>query len=118
MVNDNGGEKKDEEEGRRRGKVADGREIGVSGLSSSSAVDEVEEAKWRFQAEMLRSECNLLRIEKEIALKKMERRKKRMERTLRSAVLTLLSVSQIWFVCLCLCCVRVLSLKLFYVGVF
>ncbi|CAA7039148.1 unnamed protein product [Microthlaspi erraticum] len=77
----------DEEEGRRRGKVADGREIGGS-------VDEVEEAKWRFQAEMLRSECNLLRIEKEIALKKMERRKKRMEKTLRSAVLTLLSVSQ------------------------
>ncbi|CAA7048491.1 unnamed protein product [Microthlaspi erraticum] len=77
----------DEEEGRRRGKVADGREIGGS-------VDEVEEAKWRFQAEMLRSECNLLRIEKEIALKKMERRKKRMEKTLRSAVLTLLSGKQ------------------------
>ncbi|KAL1220896.1 hypothetical protein V5N11_016241 [Cardamine amara subsp. amara] len=87
MVNDGGEEK--EEEGKRRGKVADGREIGR--FSSSSAVDEVEEAKWRFQAEMLRSECNLLRIEKEIALKKMERRKKRMERTLRSAVLTLLS---------------------------
>lgn len=82
----------EEEEGRRRGKVADGREIG--GSLSSSAVDEVEEAKWRFQAEMLRSECNLLRIEKEIAMKKMERRKKRMERTLRSAVHTLLSVSQ------------------------
>ncbi|KFK35855.1 hypothetical protein AALP_AA4G045600 [Arabis alpina] len=74
------------EEGRRRGKVADGREIGV--------VDEVEEAKWRFQAEMLRSECNLLRIEKEIAMKKMERRKKRMERTLRSAVHTLISGKQ------------------------
>ncbi|CAH8255279.1 unnamed protein product [Arabidopsis lyrata] len=82
----------EEEEGRRRGKVADGREIG--GFPSSSAADEVEEAKWRFQAEMLRSECNLLRIEKEIALKKMERRKKRMERTLRSAVLTLLSGKQ------------------------
>lgn len=89
MVNDNGGDK-EEEEGKRRGKVADGREIG--GLS---AVDEVEEAKWRFQAEMLRSECNLLRIEKDIAMKKIERRKKRMERTLRSAVLTLLSVSLI-----------------------
>ncbi|XP_010500716.1 PREDICTED: nucleoprotein TPR-like [Camelina sativa] len=96
MVNYNGGEEK-EEEGRRRGKVADGREIGGTRLSSSSstAVDEkVEEAKWRFQAEMLRSECNLLRIEKEIALKKMERRKKRMEKTLRSAVLTLLSGKQ------------------------
>ncbi|EOA40233.1 hypothetical protein CARUB_v10008953mg [Capsella rubella] len=95
MLNDNnGGEKKEEEEeeGRRRGKVADEREIG--GLSSSTPVYEVDEAKWRFQAEMLRSECNLLRIEKEIALKKMERRKKRMERTLRSAVLTLLSGRQ------------------------
>ncbi|CAN6931059.1 unnamed protein product [Brassica oleracea] len=76
----------EEEGGRRRGKVADGREI-----SRSSPVDE---AKWRFQAEMLRSECNLLRVEKEIAMKKMERRKKRMERTLRSAVLILLSGKQ------------------------
>lgn len=82
MVNDGG-----DKEGGRRGKVADGIEIGGS-------VDEVEEAKWRFQAEMLRSECNLLRIEKEIAMKKMERKKKRMEKTLRSAILTLLSVSQ------------------------
>lgn len=77
------------DEGRRRERVAEGREIG--GSSSS----EVDEAKWRFQTEMLRSECNLLRIEKEIALKKMERRKKRMEKTLRSAVNTLLSVSLI-----------------------
>ncbi|ESQ30343.1 hypothetical protein EUTSA_v10011423mg [Eutrema salsugineum] len=76
----------EEKEGRRRGKVADGREIG--------GFDEVEEAKWRFQAEMLRSECNLLRIEKDIAMKKIERRKKRMERTLRSAVHTLLSGKQ------------------------
>lgn len=77
------------DEGRRREKVAEGRELG--GASSN----EVDEAKWRFQTEMLRSECNLLRIEKEIALKKMERRKKRMEKTLRSAVNTLLSVSLI-----------------------
>ncbi|KAJ0234570.1 Myosin-like protein [Hirschfeldia incana] len=79
-----------EEEGRRREKVAEGRETGRS-LTSSN---EVDEAKWRFQTEMLRSECNLLRIEKEIALKKMERRKKRMEKTLRSAVHTLLSGKQ------------------------
>ncbi|KAF8090783.1 hypothetical protein N665_0467s0012 [Sinapis alba] len=78
------------EEGRRREKVAEGREI-VGSLTSSN---EVDEAKWRFQTEMLRSECNLLRIEKEIALKKMERRKKRMEKTLRSAVHTLLSGKQ------------------------
>ncbi|KAJ0242214.1 Myosin-like protein [Hirschfeldia incana] len=81
----------EEEGGRRRGKVADGREIRSRSLSSSSPVDE---AKWRFQAEMLRSECNLLRVEKEIVMKKMERRKKRMERTLRSAVITLLSGKQ------------------------
>ncbi|KAL0715418.1 hypothetical protein Bca4012_064740 [Brassica carinata] len=80
------------EEGRRREKVVEGREIvGLPLLSSNEA----DEAKWRFQTEMLRSECNLLRIEKEIAMKKMERRKKRMEKTLRSAVYTLLSVSPI-----------------------
>ncbi|KAJ4882177.1 myosin-related [Raphanus sativus] len=79
------------EAGRRREKVAEGREIGGSLTSPSN---EVDEAKWRFQTEMLRSECNLLRIEKEIALKKMERRKKRMEKTLRSAVHTLLSGRQ------------------------
>jgi len=53
----------------------------------------MEEEKWRFQAEMLRAECNLLRMEREIAVKKMERRRVQMERILRSAVETLLSVS-------------------------
>ncbi|XVE78916.1 hypothetical protein DITRI_Ditri14bG0016300 [Diplodiscus trichospermus] len=51
----------------------------------------VEEEKWRFQAEMLRAECNLLRMEREIAVKKMERRRVQMERTLKSAVQALLS---------------------------
>ncbi|CAN1158276.1 hypothetical protein LINPERHAP2_LOCUS22062 [Linum perenne] len=51
----------------------------------------VEEEKWRFQAEMLRAECNLLRMEREIAFNKMARRKAHMERTLQSAVQTLLS---------------------------
>lgn len=98
------------EEGRRREKVAEGREI-VGSLTSSN---EVDEAKWRFQTEMLRSECNLLRIEKEIALKKMERRKKRMEKTLRSAVHTLLSVSPILIgLYVVFVSVSVLSLKLF-----
>ncbi|KAI5334476.1 hypothetical protein L3X38_024609 [Prunus dulcis] len=51
----------------------------------------VEEEKWRFQAEMLRAECNLLRMENEIAVKKMERVKVKVERTLKSAVHTLVS---------------------------
>ncbi|KAL5567114.1 hypothetical protein UlMin_030278 [Ulmus minor] len=46
----------------------------------------LEEEKWRFQAEMLRAECNLLRMEKEIAVKKMERTKVKAERALRSAI--------------------------------
>lgn len=58
---------------------------------------DVEEEKWRFQAEMLRAECNLLRMEKEIAVKKMERIKLKMERTLNSAVHTLVSVSLFFF---------------------
>ncbi|KAK1390847.1 myosin-9 [Heracleum sosnowskyi] len=47
--------------------------------------------KWRFQVEMLRAECNFLRMEREFALKKLERNKIKMERTLHSAVNTLLS---------------------------
>lgn len=53
----------------------------------------MEEEKWKFQAEMLRAECNLLRMERDIAVKKMERRRVQVERALRSAVQTLLSVS-------------------------
>ncbi|KAK2381216.1 hypothetical protein QL285_068842 [Trifolium repens] len=51
----------------------------------------LEDEKWKFQAEMLRAECNLLRMEKEIAVKKLERTRSKMERTLRSAVHTLVS---------------------------
>lgn len=53
----------------------------------------VEEEKWRFQAEMMRAECNLLRMEKEIAVKKLQRTRVKMDKTLRSAVHTLVSVS-------------------------
>ncbi|XP_023512177.1 uncharacterized protein LOC111776979 isoform X2 [Cucurbita pepo subsp. pepo] len=49
------------------------------------------EEKWRFQAEMLRAECNLLRMEREITNKKLEKMKVRMERTLKSAVQALVS---------------------------
>lgn len=51
-----------------------------------------EEEKWRFQAEILRAECNLLRMEREFALKKLEKNRVKMETTLRSAVHTLVSV--------------------------
>ncbi|KAL2988529.1 hypothetical protein AAZX31_11G091600 [Glycine max] len=51
----------------------------------------LEEEKWKFQAEMLRAECNLLRMEKEIAVKKLERTRVKMETTLRSALHTLVS---------------------------
>lgn len=53
----------------------------------------LEEEKWKFQAEMLRAECNLLRMEKEIAVNKLQRTRSKMERTLRSVVRTLVSVS-------------------------
>lgn len=51
----------------------------------------LEEEKWKFQAEMLRAECNLLRMEKEIAVNKLQRTRSKMERTLRSVVRTLVS---------------------------
>ncbi|KAK3032966.1 hypothetical protein RJ639_035794 [Escallonia herrerae] len=47
------------------------------------------EEKWRFQAEILRAECNFLRMERELALKKLERNRIQIERTLQSAVETL-----------------------------
>ncbi|XP_015166077.1 calponin homology domain-containing protein DDB_G0272472 [Solanum tuberosum] len=50
-----------------------------------------EEEKWRFQAEMLRAECNFLRMERQFALKKLERNRLQMEKTLRSAVHTLIA---------------------------
>ncbi|KAA3485889.1 cingulin-like [Gossypium australe] len=51
----------------------------------------VEEEKWKFQAEMLRAECNLLRIERDVVVKKIERSSVKMEKTLKSAVHTLVS---------------------------
>lgn len=63
-------------------------------VSNSSGV---AAEKWRFQVEMLRAECNFLRMEREFALKKLERNRVKMEKTLHSAVNTLLSVSSIYF---------------------
>lgn len=58
------------------------------------------EEKWKFQAEMLRAECNFLRKERELALRKLEKNKVQMQRTLRSAVETLISVSILPFISL------------------
>jgi hypothetical protein len=53
------------------------------------------EEKWRFQAEMLRAECNFLRMEREVAVRKLDRQRGQMETALKSAVETLVSVSTI-----------------------
>ena len=63
-------------------------------LGGGERRERVEETEsWRFQAEILRAECNFLRVEREFALKKLERNRVQMKRTLRSAVQTLVSVS-------------------------
>ncbi|CAL4913285.1 unnamed protein product [Urochloa decumbens] len=54
-------------------------------------VQEEEEEKWRFQAEILRAECNFLRMEREVALRKLDRHRGQMEAALKSAVETLVS---------------------------
>ncbi|XP_051141654.1 uncharacterized protein LOC127258738 [Andrographis paniculata] len=51
----------------------------------------VEEDRWRFQAEILRAECNFLRVEREFALKKLEKNTIQIETALRSAIHTLVS---------------------------
>lgn len=73
---------------RRRERVEEERDSGGGGFA---------EEKWRFQAEILRAECNFLRMERELALKKLERNRVQMERTLRSAVHTLVSVRLCFF---------------------
>ncbi|KAL6505377.1 hypothetical protein OROGR_025194 [Orobanche gracilis] len=50
-----------------------------------------KEEKWKLQAEILRAECKLLRIEREFALKKLEKNRIKMESSLRSAFQTLVS---------------------------
>lgn len=79
----------------RRDRVEKMKECGeYSGRGGSNIF---EEEKWMFQAEILRAECNLLRMEREFALKKLERNRVKMEKTLRSAVQTLVSVSSQFF---------------------
>lgn len=47
---------------------------------------------WRFQAEILRAECNFLRMEREVAQRKLERNRTQMEDALKSAMESLVSV--------------------------
>ncbi|KAK7312165.1 hypothetical protein VNO77_35826 [Canavalia gladiata] len=63
----------------------------VESMNENQNGSALEEEKWKFQAEMLRAECNLLRMEKEIAVKKLERSRVKMETILRSALHTLVS---------------------------
>ncbi|KAD4384453.1 hypothetical protein R6Q59_011424 [Mikania micrantha] len=64
-------------------------------LNSSGRRDRVEaedhggdlaEERWKFQAEILRAECNFLRMERKLALKKLEKNRVRIENTLKSAL--------------------------------
>ncbi|XP_030951823.1 uncharacterized protein LOC115975244 isoform X2 [Quercus lobata] len=82
----NGGNVSGGESERRRARVEE-----CSSESSGRCSGMMEEEKWRFQAEMLRAECTLLRMERDIAVKKLERNRVKMEKTLRSSVQTLLS---------------------------
>ncbi|RRT84660.1 hypothetical protein B296_00004539 [Ensete ventricosum] len=60
------------------------------GMSSGETVgDSSGEERWRFQAEILRAECNFLRMEREVVLRKLERNRAQMEVTLKSAMETL-----------------------------
>lgn len=77
------------DEGRRRERVEERESevmVGGDGGGCDHKMAALEEEKWRFQAEMLRAECNLLRMEKEIAVKKLGRTRVKLERTLKSAV--------------------------------
>ncbi|RRT81712.1 hypothetical protein B296_00001887 [Ensete ventricosum] len=56
----------------------------------SAGVSEAEDG-WRFQAEILRAECNFLRMEREVAQRKMERNRAQMEDALKSAMESLAS---------------------------
>ncbi|XP_052181879.1 uncharacterized protein LOC127794671 [Diospyros lotus] len=71
-----------DDDGERRERVAGECEDGDGGFA---------EEKWMFQAEILRAECNFLRMEREFALNKFERNRLHMEKTLRSVLHTLVS---------------------------
>ncbi|WOK92420.1 hypothetical protein Cni_G01111 [Canna indica] len=59
--------------------------------SGESGGDSGGEDRWRFQAEILRAECKFLRMEREVAMRKLERNRAQMEVALRSSMETLVS---------------------------
>ena len=61
--------------------------------ASGPSLSGKQEEKWRFQAEILHAECNFLRMEREVALRKLDRHRGQMEAALKSAVETLVSVN-------------------------
>ncbi|XP_068648938.1 uncharacterized protein [Aristolochia californica] len=67
----------------------DDRDRGEESGSHQSSV-QVDGEEWKFQAEFLRAECNFLRMEREVALKKLERNRIQMEKTLQSTVQSLI----------------------------
>ncbi|GAB2277032.1 hypothetical protein Dimus_011740 [Dionaea muscipula] len=82
----------DSAEGGSREKVVveNDQEARVDGCGGGGGGEALEE-KWRFQAEMLRAECKFLRMEKEIAVKKLGNETAFMESTLKSALHALIS---------------------------
>ncbi|KAL4592166.1 hypothetical protein LXL04_005152 [Taraxacum kok-saghyz] len=73
--------------GERRERVKPEEEVEVE----DDAGGRLAEEKWKFQAEILRAECNFLRMERKFALKKLEKNRVRIERTLKSALQNLAS---------------------------
>ncbi|KAI3706734.1 hypothetical protein L6452_24667 [Arctium lappa] len=65
--------------------------VGSEEVAEDGGGGELAEEKWRFQAEILRAECNFLRMERKFALKKLEKNRVRIERTLKSALQNLAS---------------------------
>ncbi|RZS01577.1 hypothetical protein BHM03_00031467 [Ensete ventricosum] len=61
----------------------------VATSAGESRGDSGGEERWRFQAEILRAECNFLRMEREVALRKLERNRTEMEIALKSTMETL-----------------------------
>ncbi|KAI0524995.1 hypothetical protein KFK09_004385 [Dendrobium nobile] len=70
----------------RRGKVEESYSSPSGEITRDSAED-----KWKFQADVLRAECNFLRMEREVALRKLDRNREQMESALTSLMETMIS---------------------------
>ncbi|XP_020697485.1 uncharacterized protein LOC110110382 isoform X1 [Dendrobium catenatum] len=70
----------------RRAKVEESYSSPSGEITRDSAED-----KWKFQADVLRAECNFLRMEREVALRKLDRNRVQMESALTSLMETMIS---------------------------